>query len=1771
MRGYTWTSNQRPSPICQEPPPPYHASRNFQHNARQSHFDSPPYPTGQARHHSGHQEVVNNWNFPTSNTDGFAQGFQRNFGWYEGQQNQTFSQQPFTGQHQHFRSSNFVGRNTDGFVSDNPNADNYHARYNMQACSNAYFPTQQNYRQTGPPNINVAHMYCAQYSDHGNSRTMSNDNRDWSSNISDNCRSYQQPQRRQAHFYPQQSGQQQTPRRPSTPKHWAKDNAVTKKHNKSQAGLKINTSPPSKNFKQSRTELRSNATLNVPAAPSPKNQSSPEHSTPDTKGKSCDVNQNFHIHQTSTYDTQFNPTSRHDFNLTSYINSQLYRLLCSNEGTQDNKSATNKQPSDVGVENTSMEKSEDGDASVTDDSSQSRQLSSEPNLQSVVEPPSKRKKYELTQTNYWNKFPSKNSSVSKDGRLQSALPGTCQIGTTEENSSGQSEIQYVSDPTQCLEAVFALTKAFQQKAIAVVPPISQQTSNTEKMDDACKRVVDSPPLKIDAVWSLSEECDESKDPVINADDKLSQDSSPEVQQDGRISPVSKTTNNIADPSVTQSLETDVCQNDVQQSDTDSSETEIELSNVPVVEYTLEKLKRLVQSMEMTESFAERTEKPEGSVFDQILDKYWNGDVCCLLKYIRTNILDDVRHSLYVQNVEDDKSVVFKSITPENVKEVARFIVVNNETCSSPQEFRSSWLNVDAQPDIEKVLSEPLSNYITISELAPYNICVHADNLGEKDLEVTSFDADEQSERPDTGSFAEIVTPSAGNGRVEMTKEDKGHSNAKICGVAFPRNVPSEQETFEKRGDKMQNRKHLHTKPLANISPIADMYLERRHDSTKETLSQEHIRDKQEQVLASAPLLEQQVKLGSEQPHNNLLPVCPGDKPLPFVNAVSDCVKTTEDQSNFINTWQVEDISDDDSSGKMEVLTNSTDAMQVENFSKDENLCNTEALANSKDTMQTESIAEDENLGNMEVITNSTDKWQVEDISDDDNSGNIEAIADSTDAMQVENVYENENSGKIEVLSNLSDAMQVEEISDDENSDNENSFNDCLLMDMTVLSSEDALKFFQQLENQPQCDVKNSELVALSSNEPNCEYIQPKTCSRCGTNTIVTSEFTVDVNKMDSELFCIPCWETAPSPDLAIKPCSPEKSKIDVVGSDTKELEQNCSLPCLKSEVFETVIASTVPHKAHQRAACDKVVNSVPDKASEVQIRDFPTKSYAVENSTPNKAPETPSGGFPTENANKATKIQRRVFPKEKPKSEAVESSTPKKAPETPSRAFPPEKPKSDAVESSTPKKAPETPSRAFPPEKPKSDAVERSTPNKAPDTPSRGFPTEKPKSDAVERSTPNKAPESPSRCFLTEKPKSDAVESSTPKKAPETPSRGFPPEKPKSDAVERSTPNKDPETPSRCFLTEKPKKAPETSSRGFPTENANKATKIQSRDFMKEKPKTDAVESSTPNKAPEIQLRDFPTENENSEKMSILRSQLLIQRKKHLPLKSAFRSSAGDGSDDTALFAPDIVLKKRRPKKQNHSSSHATAVSATNLPVGKSQDCNSVINQKETRQKRQDPPLQVVNDKTMQDHKEKVREKGSCYLKPYLTTKLDRANKTPVKHSENLSPKKTVKKKVRFALFGTKSDHQCAAQERRFSPPATLTVFSAFQDSSKQWSQNKHPCFPQGRRFSDPSTSTVSSASKDYSDVLSAKQKVHNQWSSTFIPKVKKTSPPRSPPRSPQKVEPQKVEPQKVEPQKKKPQKPQEVLKSNMVALKKQILYRAMLSSQETEQKHTKH
>ncbi|KAI7791960.1 uncharacterized protein LOC130547569 [Triplophysa rosa] len=1552
MQGYAQRSNRQLLPRYQEPPPPY-PQRNSQHSQQQAQFNPQPYSTEQARHCNGQQRVVNNWNAHQAVcSDAFAPAFQQCDGRYGA--NQTLRQQPPTRHQLHHKPSN-VAHNAEGQAPGNPNGNNrFYGQFNIQ--SNLYVASHQNYRNT-----ETLMMYTSSSQHHAYGT----------------C---QQLQPRPDHIYPQHpqqlpgqhSGQQQTAPTSGHTLHYnpAAQNRTTMQrmiNNQAQSRTAVgytspnsvplppsgphrNISPPSNNVQQSRPELMSNTNPNVLSAQSQNNRSSAGHSTADANVQTCYVNQNAQNQTAPNSEAQLNPTCR-PFNLNYYLKSKMYEILRSQKEEQDlkNKSTTTQNQSDVGP------------ANETDQNSHLRQILSEPDLQSAAEPPPKRMNFGQTQTYYLKKLPSKNTSG-----LQSALPGTHRMAVHEHNSTGnghggqkQNEIQYVTDPAECLEAVLAIQKSFQKvhKAVAIVPPISLLNANTEWTDDAYTKTDDSPPLKIDLVWSLAKESD-SQSPITTEKNgkPLSEDSSPMVEQDDRMSPESKTTN-TADSCVTENSDsfsvnpTAGCVNDC-----DSSDAAFELSNCPVVTYTLGNLRNLVKSLEMTESSAQRPEKP-GGVSNRILDLYWNGDTEYLKKHLKE--LRKVRSYFDVESVKDDTSVVFASITHEEIKKVTHCEIVTDELCSSFEEYRSSWLNVDGQPaDIAKVLSEPLSDYITVSKEASGNVSVPADNLGVnslKDPEVTPFNVNERA-KPDSESPGSIFTPSAGIGRTDT--KNKEHSDAENSGVTPLCSVPSEQETFENQGDNMQSHKHLNPNPPADLSPSADTSSEQRDDTTtKESLSQDNLTIGQNE---SVPNIEQQVHLDSKTllhdhlPSPDLLPACSGDKPLQLVNAVSDAVKdieeisTTKPSSNFISIWQVEDISDD-----------SMDGMATH--------------SNYADTMQVENISEDENSDNMEIFTNTTGTLQVENTSEDENSDKTEAITNSTHTLQVENISEDENSDNMEVVTKSTDIRLVEDISNDENSSD-----DSLLMDVTVLSSEEALTFFQQLEKKStHSSVDHPKLMASSPNQPNREYNKAKICSSCGINDILTSNST-NVTDSDRELFCPLCWDMAPSLDLEMDPCSPKSNESS--DGESEKLEDNCS-PSSEMEVLEPVIASTDVHVAEEELTA---------------------------------------------------------------------------------------KPKDDMVGNSV---------------------AEQKTPE-----------IERPVEQEIVEIQPDKMKDENSEKISMPKLHSN-----------ETDVLGD------GAASEKMEDN--------CGL---PSLEMEDMETVIALNAANSAE-----EELTEKTKDDTVGNSVPEqKVPEIR-----PDKTKDEKMKI--------KSKPAFLKCRFKpSSARLTSDDSVLFAPDIVLQKSQPQKNNHK-----AVSAVSRPGGQIQNCNSANKVNKPSEERPDPHLHAV--KTSQNHKDKGREKQPSDSTQFMNKTLHRSTMTPEVHNDNLSEKLTTteKNKVRFALYGSKNEKLCAGQGRKFSPPTTLTV----ADASKGLSKNTSQRFPEGRRLSAPAT-----LSADYSDVISAKQKVHNQWSSTFIPTAKKTPPPKSPP--------------KGEPLKKKPLKAHELLKSNMPALKNQMMHRSvLLSSQEISKSVQKH
>ncbi len=586
MQGYTWSSNQRPSqryqdrsppqyqerlplqyqersppqyherspPQYQERSPPqnqaqfppnYHAVRNDQLSVFQVQLIPQRQTTLQTRYSNGQQEAANQWNACSGSAD--SSTFQQNSNGYDWlkRTNQIHPQHPFAAAHiqQHY-------------PTDNPNANRYHAQF-MQ-CHDS---SPQNYRNTG---YSQAPMYWSPQSDHGSSVGNS---RGWSSHISNNGSSCSMNNQQQLqaprmvahhHHHHHQQQQQEFSRQYSGQKrklHTQSSSRASQKIPNNQAqsrtganhtscnstappsGAQCNISLPSNNLNQSlvdqnRPELGSNAGPDV-SATQPQNNPYAGHQSQGTNNGTCNVNQTSQMTHTSK--PQLQPHSKTDFNLSSYADSVIYRLLCSNDNEQSDERTAHQ--------NTRPAQSEVCATKRTDN--HSKEPFREPRAQCTVEPPSKRVKYAVIQRDCWNKV----TIVSKDKRdlwVQSAQTGTHQTSSDENRRKGTSQhnIQYSMDPADCLEVVFALQKADQQshKAIAIVPPISQQISNAAPMADTSPKKAESPPLKIDCVWSLAEESNEQ----TTENDKLSESSSQMAQQDNK-SLENTTESNIADP------------------------------------------------------------------------------------------------------------------------------------------------------------------------------------------------------------------------------------------------------------------------------------------------------------------------------------------------------------------------------------------------------------------------------------------------------------------------------------------------------------------------------------------------------------------------------------------------------------------------------------------------------------------------------------------------------------------------------------------------------------------------------------------------------------------------------------------------------------------------------------------------------------------------------------------------------------------------------------------------------------------------------------------------------------------------------------------------------------------------------------------------------------------------------------------------------------------------------------------------------------------------
>ncbi|XP_043093786.1 uncharacterized protein LOC122343407 [Puntigrus tetrazona] len=1613
MQGYTWGSNQHSSQRYQDRPPPqyqerlppqyherspslyqgqfppnYHAVRNNQSCAFQVQHIPQQQTTLQTRYLNGQQEAANQGNACSGSADSTT--FQQNSKGYD-----------WLKLTNHIQHQSAASQTPHHYPPDNPNAYRYHAQWHDSS--------PQNYRNTG---CSQALVHWTPQSDHGSSVGNS---RGWSSHISNNGSScsmnnqqqFQAPRMGAYHHHQQHQEISRQYSGQKRQKHHAQSSSrAYQKIPKTQAQsrTKVNlitcdsTTPPSgaNHLNQSpiyknRPELGSNACPDVLATQPQNNQNAGQQSQGTNIGI-CNVNQT--SQRTQTSEAKLQPHTKTNFNVSSYADLLIYRLLCSNGNGQSDS-----------PQNTCPEQLEVHANKKTD--SHSKEAFSDPSANCTVEPPSKRMKNAVIQRDCWNKV----TVVAKDKSdfgVQSAQTDTHQTGIIE-NRRSQHKIQYSADPADCLEVVFALQKAAQQslKAIAIVPPISQQVSNAAPTADISQNKAESPPLKIDCVWSLVDESNEQ----ATLYEKLSESSLQVAQQDNK-SFENTTECHIADPNAC-SVSPAGCENDVQQNDCDSSDFSYDLSSVPLIEHTLDKLMDLVKSLEKTEIYPEYSD----SVSKRILKLYWNGNPSNVLESLKS--FGDIQQSC-IAYARDYSSVVCRSIETENLKKLAHYDILKNEMYSSSEEFKSSWLNVDGLPaDIEKVLSEPLLNDSTVFKATSQT----SSSLGVNSLADMPEISEERSVNPHTSSPTELFKQKAGNDSEEVTAGNNEHSH-----------VESKKETFKKKEDINQNL-NFNTE-LSDISPLAERPTEKPADlgNAKEVITQDH-----------------------EQTRDNVsasLSLSPG-------NSASD--------------------------GK-----NSKASFSI-----------------STDTLQVEDISNDENPGNKEASNNSSDTWLVEDISDNDNSGSKEVFLISSNIWQVEDISDNDNQGNMDTASNTSDICVVEDVSADENLSD-----DSLFMGITVLSKEDAKTFFQLFEKESdrnintksQSNLEQPDLVECfdAYSQPKHKYNKANTCFCCGTETAKSSPSNVSKTDSDADFFCPDCWKQAPLFELEEEPY---EAKCSGSAANPKKLGQNYSMPCLKLEVSESNLASTKECIAYEGQKSDCLLKSKLELNCSPPFLETEVKKSAVASNDECTEYEGWAG------QKSAFFVKSEQGHDCSPPSVELKDKKPNVAlPETCIAEQGLTEQKRDCMVESELVENCSQPSLKLKIKKPTVASTKECSAGKnfIMQSEQQQSKVVMPKVSSLEECIADEGLQSPKRNIMA---KSEMGQNcSSPSLGLKVKESNFVLQNTciadegqigkKSDCIGESELGHS--SPQRLKLEVKEPTA--ASAEGCITD---KGLTGQKSDSMEKSKKVSKIQGSAERELTKIQ----PSKQKNvkTEKIRVPKPQSLMQCRKPISKKIAFSrrklksGNTNTGADDSVLFSPDIVVKMNWPQKKK--------IPANKRRSGESQNHSNVKKFKEHRQERQDNP-----DRTSTNHRENLQKKTEKVSSPF--------NDTPPKGSENklelhgiLSVKKitsTEPKKVRFDLYGSKTEKQYYVKERRFSAPATLTV----------------------------------SDCTGFTDVLSAKQKVLNQWSSTFIPKTKKTCPPKSP-------------------QKKKTQKPQDLLKSNMSALKIHLTHRAKLSSSsDTEKSH---
>lgn len=429
------------------------------------------------------------------------------------------------------------------------------------------------------------------------------------------------------------------------------------------------------------------------------------------------------------------------------------------------------------------------------------------------------------------------------------------------SNNGHEEVQYSEDAVEPLELLMALQKVLRQshKAVAVVPPCSQQVPTTEKNDHASTSSDDSLPFKINAVWTQ-----ESKDVDQESNvPTLPKETIEELTQFSSVPhPEKPKSNKDEDGSTVYSLIPDTQSANIPQSKTDSTTSQgptcstfltskspedhnkvktgttndniFDLSMVQVHNFTLEKLIYWVKILENARKGC--IKEPVADVKKCLLDLYWDGNTENVLKQMHTlhAELSDLSSKLSMAM----QTAVFQYLKPKELKMLAHGChILKHGTTLPTEEFRSSWLNIDEQPaDIENVLAEPILNF---------NLSDYALHRG--------FDTLSSYSESDSST---MVIPAATDCQSEKMI-NKELVNSQVCESKSAAKVSIIQEASKKQEDE-ENEKHQQQDVYLNPEEsVVSNEMEKTLTESKSKAEYKQVcREASEDITYSSEILEQ---------------------------------------------------------------------------------------------------------------------------------------------------------------------------------------------------------------------------------------------------------------------------------------------------------------------------------------------------------------------------------------------------------------------------------------------------------------------------------------------------------------------------------------------------------------------------------------------------------------------------------------------------------------------------------------------------------------------------------------------------------------------------------------------------------------------------------------------------------------------------------------------------------------------------------------------------